>query len=274
MIPQEGLYIGKVMHKRVAPFHHRFTYRVFSCLLDIDCLPGLNNRFKWLRYNRRGLLSFRDKDHGPRDGSPLRPWVERIAAGAGVDLSRGKIMLLCFPRLWGYVFNPLSVYYCFDPDYRLAGILYEVKNTFGDQHGYFMPLSAHDRAIEEHGTEKTFYVSPFLPMNAAYRFRGTIPQERMSLSIRQSVAGEATLFAAINGLRRPLSDAAILRAVAANPLMTWKVIAGIHWEALWLFGKGAKFFHRPGAPETEVSYAHTKAIAGSGHGSLGFDADR
>ncbi len=251
----EGIYLGRVIHKRVRPFSHRFTYRVFSLLLDIDRLDTLNDRFRWLKHNRFAPLSFFDRDHGRRDGSALRPWVEEAAAEGGVDLTGGKIYLLSFPRLWGYVFNPLSVYYGYGRDGQLRGLLYEVKNTFGDQLGYFLPMGTDDKGrMVPHQADKSMYVSPFMPMQSRYHFRGRVPGDTLSLAIRQSVDGAAALFASIHAMRKPLSDGAMLRAIAGNPLMTAKVTAGIHWEALHLFRKGAQYFSRPKPPENAISY--------------------
>ena len=133
-----ALYLGRVMHKRLRPFRHKFTYRVFSLVLDLDELPYLGLR--WLSYNRFNLLSFHDRDHGPRDGSPLRPWVEDALRRGGLEPDGGPIRLLCFPRVLGYVFNPLSVYFCYSRARRLRAVLYEVKNTFGDQVAYLIPV--------------------------------------------------------------------------------------------------------------------------------------
>ena len=153
------LYRGVVMHHRRRPVDHRFAYRVFSLYLDLDELPLLGEHLRLLSVERPNLLSFHNRDHGARDGSPLRPWVAAQLAGAGIRLARPRIMLLCFPRLLGYVFNPLSVYFCHE-DERLAAIVYEVKNTFGGQHAYVVPVRPEVPGPVAHEVQKAFYVSP------------------------------------------------------------------------------------------------------------------
>jgi DUF1365 family protein len=248
-----ALYMGQVMHKRFRPFVHRFTYRVFSLLLDLDELPTLAARSKLFRYNRFGLLSFHDRDHGARDGSALRPWIETAARRNGVDLAGGKILVLCFPRILGSVFNPLTIYYCHEKSGRLAAMLYEVKNTFGDQHGYFLKVREGNAASIEHGCEKIFHVSPFMALDGRYAFRMKPPGEKLSVLINYKNEGGDMMVAALNGTRRELTDGALLAAWARHPLMTLKVIAAIHWEALRLWRKGAPFFRRTAPPAEQIT---------------------
>jgi DUF1365 family protein len=248
-----AVYRGQVMHKRFRPFVHRFTYRVFSLLLDLDALPAFAARSRLFRHNRFGLLSFHDKDHGPRDGSALRPWIEAAARRNGVELAGGRIFVLCFPRILGYVFNPLTIYYCHDAGGALCAVLYEVKNTFGDQHGYFLPLRGSNSAAIEQGCEKIFHVSPFMALEGRYAFRLKPPGERLSVLINYQDQGGTMLHASLNGTRRELSDRQLLAAWARHPLMTLKVIAAIHWEGLRLWRKGAPFFRRTPPPHKDVT---------------------
>ena len=254
-MPQAAVYVGRVMHSRTQPMRHRFSYRVFSLLLDLDALPALAGRLKLFSYNRFNLFAFFDRDHGPRDGGLLRPWVERQLAAAGIDLSGGRIFLHCFPRLLGYVFNPISIYFCYHADGRLLAILYEVKNTFGEQHGYLIGV-APDHPVGTpifQGCSKNFYVSPFLPMDCSYRFRVHAPGPELSILIRQTMAAGEVLIAAHNARAEPISDGTLLRAWLSHPLMNLKVMAGIHWEALRLWRKGAAFYARPAPPPIEVT---------------------
>ncbi len=253
-----SLYRCRVMHERLAPFRHRFEYRVFSLLLDIDRLADLAARSKLFAYNRFGLLSFHDKDHGPRDGSPLRPWVEAALRGAALEQYGARIKLFCFPRLLGYVFNPLSVYFCYDAENRLGAILYEVKNTFGDQHGYLLDTraSTHGRMIS-HDAGKVFHVSPFIAKDGDYRFRILPPAESIAIHIRHDGPEGPRLIATQTGRREAFSDAALLKAWLRHPLMTLKVMAAIHWQALFLWRKGAPFFSRPDPPAQPVSLPKT-----------------
>ncbi|MEM7024696.1 MAG: DUF1365 domain-containing protein [Pseudomonadota bacterium] len=248
----EGLYAGRVMHHRLAPVRHRFVYKVFSLLVDIDRLDALDRALRLFSYNRRNLVSFYDRDHGARDGSPLRPWVMAQLAKADLDFSCGRILLFCFPRLWGYVFNPISLYYCFDRSGRLGAIVCEVKNTFGGQHAYVLPAGP-DRDDEpvRHSATKGFYVSPFIEMDARYQFRITPPGERLALMISQWGGEGSRLVATLQAKRRPLVDRALAWAALRDPLMSLKIIVGIHLEAFVLWVKGAKLKARPepvGAP--------------------------
>jgi hypothetical protein len=251
-----ALFVGKVMHHRLRPFRHRFVYRVFSLYLDIDRIGDAARRLRWLSVNRPNLFAFYDRDHGARDGSALRPWVEAGLARRGIDLEGGAIRLLCFPRVLGYVFNPLSIYYCFHADGSLRAILYEVKNTFGDQHAYVLPVEerAKGGGPVEQAVDKHFYVSPFIGMEARYRFRLAPPGERLQVAIRQSVPEGQLLVATLTGRRRRLTDRALAWAFVTHPLMTVKVVAAIHWEALWLWAKGATFHRRPPPPQEDVSW--------------------
>jgi len=252
----EGIvYFGEVMHRRLGAVRHRFTYQVFSVLLDLDRIEALGRRLKLFSYNRLNIFSFQDRDHGPRDGSPLRPWVERHLVAAGLGHVRGgRIRLLCFPRLWGYVFNPLSVFFCEAPDGTLAAILYEVSNTFGERHCYLEPVNPSVAGVIEQACAKRFYVSPFIELEGDYRFRVQAPDEKLMIAIRQRARDGQTLHAILSGTAAPFDDRTLLRALLAHPLMTFKVMAAIHWEALKLWRKGAKFQTRPAPPPVEITY--------------------
>jgi len=249
------LYFGKVMHKRLQPFVHAFTYRVFSLYIDLDETAESDRRLRLLSHNRWNLFSFYDRDHGPRDGSPLRPWVDRQLGAAGIDLAGGAVRLLCFPRVMGYVFNPLSIWFCYRADGRLRAVLYEVSNTFGERHGYLVPLAADhpSGAPVVQGAAKRFYVSPFIAMKQHYQFRLTEPDERLAVAIKQGGPEGAQMVARHSGRRRGLTDGNLLLAFFAYPLMTLKVIGAIHWQALRLWLKGARLQPRPPAPQWAVT---------------------
>jgi uncharacterized protein len=243
------LYRGRVMHHRLRPVRHRFTYRVFSLFLDLDELPALDRQLRLFSVDRPNLLSFRAIDHGARDGSPLRPWVLERLAEAGLILARPHIRLLCFPRILGYAFNPISVYFCYESE-RLAAVVYEVKNTFGGQHVYTFGVHhvGSGQRVAVHSCDKQFYVSPFVDMAARYDSHITAPGERLALVIRESERGEPLLIASQVGERRPLTDRVILQCLAADLLMTFKVFVGIHIEALRLWLKGVPMFARDPGP--------------------------
>jgi hypothetical protein len=255
------LYRGHVMHMRLTPFAHRFRYRVFALLLDIDRLEEAARAARLLRLDRFGLLSFHRRDHGPRDGTELRPWVERLLSDAGRPVPQ-RVRLLSFPRILGYVFNPLSVYFCEDEAGRLESVIYEVKNTFGEQHPYVLAADADADGATRHDHEKGFFVSPFIGMDQTYRFTIRPPGERLAIRIRQGDAVGDWLIATQTGRREALSDRALLRAWAAHPLMTFKVFAAIHWQALILWVRGATFRRYPGPyPEGDTHPRRTAPAA-------------
>lgn len=244
------LYRSQVMHRRMFPVNYQFVYKVFSLLLDVDRLPDLDRRLKLFSINRFNLLSLHEKDHGPCDGSPLRAWVDRYLAEHGVDLAGGRVFLLCFPRVLGYTFNPLSMWYCHHSDGSLRAIIAEVRNTLGDCHHYALhdegrPLTWPVRT----GRDKIFYVSPFIDMEARYEFRIPEPTERLSVLIQEYQEGKLMLVASQTGQQRPLYDGQLFRVCAGIPLMTFKVIAGIHWNALKIWLKGGKYYSKPQADQ-------------------------
>jgi DUF1365 family protein len=233
------------MHRRLRPFGHRFVYRVVSLLVDIDALPSL--RLGLLSHNRFNLFAVYDRDHGRRDGSPLRAWVEAELRAAGLALEGGRIFLHCMPRLLGYVFNPISIYWCYDADGRLCAVLCEVKNTFGEQCSYVLPVPAgHEPTTPLRAScAKAMYVSPFIAMDGRYRFCIDDPEASLKLVITESDRDGALLVARHKAARRPLSDRTLLGAFAAFPFLTAKVIAAIHWQALRLWLKGARIQPSP-----------------------------
>ncbi|MEX2518562.1 MAG: DUF1365 domain-containing protein [Paracoccaceae bacterium] len=242
------LYVGEVMHMRLRPFRHQFRYRVFTALLDIDRLEAAESRL--FHIDRFGLFSFRRRDHGPRDGSALRPWVEQKLAQVGRPRP-ARIMLLSMPRLLGYGFNPLSVFFCHDAGGRLESVIYQVKNTFGDQIPYVLSADAGDDGAVRHEQEKAMFVSPFIGMDQTYRFTIRAPDARLAIRIRQHDDEGDWLIATQNGARRPLTDTTLARLVFTHPLAAFKVIGAIHWQALKLWLKGARFHRYPGAPEAD-----------------------
>ncbi len=256
------IFFTRVMHRRLFPVQYRFEYRVFSVLLDVDRLdaaPGLLAvaPASAAGSRRRGLRPFRFdlRDHGPRDGSPLRPWAEQVLGRRGIDLAGGRIRVLCFPRVLGLGFNPLSLWYCEHADGRLRAVIAEVSNTFGQHHSYLLhddgrPLDWPVRAEKI----KCFYVSPLMDMLGGYRFRLSEPGAQLAVLIRQfDEHGRLKLVASQTGPGEPLTDAALWRAFRAMPVMTYKVLFAIHWQALKIWLRGARFFPKPQPPEQEVT---------------------
>lgn len=253
---RSSLYLGQVMHVRVGPMRHRFRYRIASLLVDLDELPDLDRDLRVFSIDRGNLFSFHQRDHGPRDGSPLKPWVEDVFAVQGSPIPGGRVLCFCIPRTLGYAFNPLTVYWGYRADGALAGVLYEVKNTFGDQHSYFIPAGPEHVPGEPlvQTARKVFYVSPFFDISGGYRFRTGEPSDTLRLLIRLvGPDGADRMIATHSAERRALNDSALLATLFTHPLNTIKVIAGIHWEALRLWIKRAKFHSRPAPPESPVS---------------------
>jgi uncharacterized protein len=255
---RSALFLGTVMHRRVRPVEHRLSYRVFSLLVDLDELPALDRRLRLFSYNRPGLLSFHDRDHGPGDGTPLKPWVRRQLHAAGIAAD-GAVRILCFPRVLGYVFNPLCVWFCHRADDTLAAVLYEVNNTFSQRHFYLIPAAASRDGTVRQRCAKAFYVSPFMDMATDYEFRIRPPDLSVAISVRQTDAAGAVFYASHTARREPLTDRALIKAYLGHPLMTFKVIAGIHWEAFKLWRKGMRVRPRPPEPERSVSIVLPKA---------------
>lgn len=250
------LYPGKVMHARLMPFGHRFTYRVFSLLIDLDRLAEADGLSPLFSVNRPNLVSFREADHVDEESGAmgLRAYADRLVEDAGLPRP-ARIQLLAYPRILGYVFNPLSVYYCYASDGGLTALIYEVRNTFGERHTYVCPVQPDqmsEAGIRQERT-KIFYVSPFIDLGARYRFRMLPPGDTVRLRILETEAGKPLLSATFAGDATPLTTANLAGLLARLPLMTLKVVAGIHWEALKLWLKGAKF-HTRGKPPAAVSH--------------------
>ncbi len=248
--PDAAIYFGHVMHCRLRPFRHRFVYRVFSLFADIDTLDALAAHTPFFSHNRFNLFSLMDRDHGFADGSPLRPWVESLLNESRIDITGGRIFMLCFPRMFGFVFNPLTIFFCLDARANLRGVIYEVRNTFGEKHPYVAAVNDVSPAdsLITHQRSKNFYVSPFIDMNMIYTFRLRMPGEKLSVMIREHAPEGEMLIATLTGERRPFRTGTLIKALFLYPLMSLKIIAAIHFEALRLWRKGARFIAR--TPDT------------------------
>jgi hypothetical protein len=249
-----AVYDGRVIHQRHAPRTHRLEYRVFSLLLDLDELGELDRRLRLFGCNRAGFFSFHDSDHGDGDGRSAAAWARAQLARAGFSDTAGPVYLLCYPRVLGYVFNPLSVYYCHSSGGQLQALIYEVGNTFGERHSYVIPANSEHGTVR-HACDKEFYVSPFLPMNCRYNFRARTPGKVLSLLIRETHDERPVLDAWFSAHRKTLNDRTLLLLGLSLPFLTLKVIAGIHWEALKLWLKGLPVYRHSRAPEHTVSLA-------------------
>ncbi|PXF28922.1 hypothetical protein WH50_23550 [Pokkaliibacter plantistimulans] len=239
------LYPGTVMHHRFKPRVHRFVYRVTAWLFDLDELPVLDQQLTGFSYNAPNLFSLCDADHGLEPGQSLRDFADEINARHGLPRP-ARVELLCYPRILGYAFNPLAIYFCYNTAGQLQATLHQVSNTFGQRHLYVIPAEpSRQQGVRYQQADKVFYVSPFIDMDCRYRFRILPPAERVSVAIRQTDPEGVLLHAVFSAERQPLSQRGLWRQFLAMPLMTVKVMAAIHWEALRLWLKGVRLVPRP-----------------------------
>ena len=240
------LYEGVVTHVRHKPKKHGLRYRVFSLLIDLDEMEALSRRLRFLSLERFNLFSLYRSDYGAGDDHPLKDQITSLLRQNGIDLEGGRVHLLAYPRMLGYVFNPLCVYFCYSRAQKLAAVIYEVHNTFGERHNYLFRVDGDGDGdggtIAAHSADKCFYVSPFQSVDGRYVFNLSLPGEKLALSIRAEDASGGHLTAAFTARRRPLTDKTLLGLAIKLPLMTLKVTAGIHWHALRLWLKGLKIY--------------------------------
>ena len=253
MINNSCIYIGSVIHKRFKPKKHFFKYSVFSLFLDLDEINELDQQIPFFSYNKFNILSFFDKDHGYRDGSSIKDWLIHVLQKKNISTINIKIKILCYPRIFGYVFNPLSIFFIYDKDSNPIAILYEVKNTFGEQHTYVFKIDIKNKQILNN-CKKKFYVSPFMDLESKYFFKVLIPNERLSVIIDQRDKEGKLLFASQDGERVKLSSKNLLISYLKHPLMTLKIISAIHYEALKLWIKGIKLVKKNLKIKNNTSY--------------------
>ena len=253
MINNSCIYIGSVIHKRFKPKKHFFKYNVFSLFLDLDEINELDEKISFFSYNKFNILSFFDKDHGYRDGSSIKDWLIPILNKKNISTKNIKIKILCYPRIFGYVFNPLSIFFIYDTDSNPIAILYEVKNTFGEQHTYVFKIDIKDKQISNN-CKKKFYVSPFMDLESKYFFKVLIPSKRLSVIIDQRDKEGKLLFASQDGERVRINSKNLLISYLKHPLMTLKIISAIHYEALKLWIKGVKLVKKNLKIKNNTSY--------------------
>ena len=242
MIKNSKIYTGKVIHKRFKPKEHYFKYNVFSLLIDLNELEEINTYIKFFSYNRFNIISFYDKDHGDRDGSSIKLWVKKNLKSIGIMTEDISIKLLCYPRIFGYVFNPLSTYFIYNKHSELISIFYEVKNTFGEQHTYI--FKAQDEKTVQNKCKKKFYVSPFIEMDCEYHFKTLNPREQLSVVINQNDKDGKLLFASQDGISKAFNNKNLILSYLTHPLMTFKIIGAIHYEAFKLWAKRIKLISK------------------------------
>ncbi len=242
-----ALYVGRVLHRRLRPRKHHLAYRVYSLLIDIDELDALSRRLRLFSLGRFNLFSFHPRDHGDGSGENLREQIERPLREAGLPTG-GALRLLAMPRLLGHAFNPISVWFSHAPSGVLQAIVYEVNNTFGERHSYLIPVADGSARIVAQHCKKAMHVSPFLSTDMSYSFRVEPPEAQLCIGVSVLDSEGVVLNARLDAERRPLTDAALLRVFFSHPLLTLKVVAAIHWEALRLWLKGTPVHPHQPAP--------------------------
>ncbi|MDA8538082.1 DUF1365 domain-containing protein [Candidatus Pelagibacter bacterium] len=238
-----AIYNGQVIHKRFKPKVHHFKYKVFSLLIDLSELETLDKKVNFFSFNKFNLISFHEKDHGERDGSSLKLWVQKNLEKNNIEHKDIKIKILCYPRIFGFVFNPLSVFYVYNLEDQLISILYEVKNTFGEQHTYIFKVLK-DTNLIQNNCSKKFHVSPFIEMNCNYFFRLLKPGNKISVIIDQYDNEDKILYASQDGIRSDFNTKCLIKSYLKHPIMTFKIILAIHYEAFRLWAKGIKFIKK------------------------------
>ena len=248
-----ALYTSDVMHRRRFPQNYRFDYKVFSFLIDIDKVAagGFN---PLVSFNRFNLFSLYTKDHGARDGTSWRAWINTLLDKNNLSKAKHTIKLLCFPRILGYGFNPISLWYCYGEDGQMYAIVCEVRNTFGEHHHYLLhnenqPYTGKVKARKH----KYFHVSPFISMDAEYRFVLAAPTDELSIVINEYQQQALMLTATQRGKQLPFTTSSLLGQFFRLPLMTFKIMLMIHWQALKIGFRGGMYHKKPPAPEQNLS---------------------
>ena len=241
--------IGQVHHRRLRPRENSFAYRTWFLMLPLRALRRDGDGA--LVRNRRGLVSFHDRDHGDGRADALA-WIDELLAAEGVHDAGGEVWLQTYPRVLGYVFKPVSFWYCERADGTLAAIVAEVNNTFGERHCYLLSGPQLGWGTEQ-TARKVFHVSPFCDVQGRYRFRFMRTPDRVVARVDHDDDQGALLETSLSGRLAPLTPAAARAAFFGMPLMTLSVVARIHWQALKLWTKRVPFFSKPAPPQAFTS---------------------
>jgi len=249
------IYKGTVAHQRLWPKRNAFNYGVYYLYLDLAELDELDAALSRFGHNRKALTSLWDADHGLRDGSPLRPWIDDLLARAGIDLEGGRVCVLTFPRVWGFRFYPVSFWYCFHADGTPRAVLAEVQNTYRDHHNYLLHNNGEPYDWDmrpEH--DKAFFVSPFIQLeNVRYRFAVSEPGQELSVALQDYVDGSLLLTTTLSLDALPLTDAGLSRAVWSMGPISARALVLIHWQALKLLLKRVGLYAHTEPPGEETS---------------------
>lgn len=245
---RSALYPGVVVHHRRGELRHDLRSRVVMGLFDLDELPRLEREVAGFGVDRPAPVALRRRDHGRADGSDLRAWLAQACAEAGIDDVTGPVQVLCMPRMFGYVFDPISTWFAHDRDGRLTAVVHEVRNTFGQRHAYVVPEPLGGRVgngngavVLRHRADKAFHVSPFFDVAGTYDFTLRLPDERAALGIVYDAGDGNGMTAAFTGRRQPFTTTSLWRQVLRHPALSQKVIGAIHVQAGLLWGKGARY---------------------------------
>ena len=247
--------LSSIVHKRFIPFKHKLKYRVPSLYLNIDDLRKINNQYKFFSLNKFNLFSFHECDHGYRDQRSIKTFVIDSLKKYKIKYQNLKIMILCFPRILGYVFDPLSIIYCFD-DNKLISILYEVKNTTNEQHTYIFKGDTDSKEFKlYHECAKQFYVSPFIEMEAYYKFFNKMFEDKININIDLFDKNDRKVLTASQyGKFIEFNSKNMFKFLSYNPLFGFKVMFGILYEAVKIISKGGKYYARKKKPNDTISY--------------------
>ena len=245
------IYNGGVTHTRFKPIKHHLKYKTFSLFLDLEEIEKLDKENIIFSFNKINIFSFYNKDHGERDGKSLKEWVLKNLKKFNIHQNITQIKLLCYPRIFGYVFNPLSIFYCSEGN-NLKVIFYEVKNVFNEQHTYVFKIKNNENI--EQKCKKKFYVSPFMDMETYYNFKLINPKEKLSVFIKQTDEKETILTATQTGDKKEFSFNQLMLNFFKYPLMTIKIMTSIHYEAFLLWKKGAIYRKRNKKILNNLSY--------------------
>lgn len=265
-LPAAQLCFGRTTHTREKPFRRSFSHRIAMLEIDIDRTAEAATLSPLFSVNRANAIAFHAADHGARSAAvPLRVWAEARFAEAGISLSGGVIRLLTFPRVLGYGFAPISLWLGHGPDGALRGVIYEVHNTFGETHSY---VSALTPELGRQRAEKEFFVSPFFDISGEYRFGLRRSPEATALTVENISADGRHHVASLTVTPRKLASAGILKRLAAMPISGIGVMIAIHWQALQLWLKGARFRGKPVQRAKQTTLARPEETSAGAQANL------